>query len=408
MLGLIAIILRYRNPSYYKALDHIWVSYYPLSLSMASMMIAVLIQQLATGTFESKPYDVPFHVASFGIFFWLFLQLRSKDLKVIQWGAIAGVLASMMVIYAETRGGIDRPAKILDVAIIPFSNHATLLAFLVFLSIKWDETQSKALIGLKALTLCAGLYITFLSQTRGGWPALLLYAIIASAIFLGKDWKKTTLAMTAFLTLLVSTAMLSENIHKRIETVKTDISSYMDGTNPDTSVGMRLQYWDSSWILIKKNWGVGIGADTYKDEIKKLAQQNIVTEQAASLPHPHNELLFQTVRYGIPGLVSILLVLFMPLVYFGRFIRHPDQQIRASAWMGGAVCLAFFSFGLTDVVLVWRHTTTFYAFLLAVCFAHIVNRMQELENGKPGSIAPESHAKMLDKCISRNPKCPSL
>jgi O-antigen ligase len=374
LIGLTAIAVRRRNE--YQPFSTL-KAYWPLHLSMASMALAVVPYQIANLQFEFHPYDVPLRIACFVILLYLFLRLQSRDLRLLQFGLVASVFINLVVIYIATNGGELRPAKVHFLGIIPFSNHAMLLAFLALLSIKWHDHASKVLTAFKIFAAFAGLYITFLSQSRGGWFVLPLYLAIVAAAFLHHSRKATMFLITVTLVGMVSVGLFSKNIQSRIELVKTETASYMNGSNADTSIGLRFQFWKSALYLIEEHPLVGIGEDGYRDAMAELVKKNIVTPLAATYPHCHNEVLFQTVRYGVFGLVSILLTLFVPFCYFMKDVRHADIQARGTAWMGATFCVAIMTFGLTDVVLVWRETTTFYVFFIAVLFAHLIKRKQE-------------------------------
>jgi len=374
LIGLAVVFFRQKTEQKQWLLPKYW----PLYIAMATMLIAVFINQAITGDYQFNYFEAPLRLACFAVLFQTLLLLNSKEIKIVQWGVVGGVLIALVVIFMETHGGVERPAKIYFLGIIPFSNFAMLLSFIALLSIKWHGQNNKPLIVLKMLTFFAGLCIVFLSQSRGGWLALLLYIFIASRVFFKQDMKMTILIFVLAITVFTCMAIFSKNTNSRIEAVRTDVALYLDGTNLDTSIGSRLQFWKSAILIIKEDAIIGIGADQYKNKMSELASKKIVTTEAATYPHAHNEILFQTIRFGLFGFISILLVLFVPLFYFLKNISHSDDQIRTTSWMGIAFCLGIFTFGLTDVVLVWRETTTFYVFFMAVFFSYIVRRNQEL------------------------------
>jgi O-antigen ligase len=252
------------------------------------------------------------------------------------------------------------------------------MAFLALLTIHWQESGSKLLSWAKVATVGLGLGITFLSQSRGGWLALPMYALIAGAMFFHHARKATVSVLVAAFLFIFCAAIFSKNIQGRIEDVKNDVTSYMKGGDKDTSVGLRFQFWQSALVIIREHPIVGIGSDGFEETMTNLAKRGIVTPVAATFPHCHNEILFETVRYGIFGFLAIVAVLFIPLGYFFQDIKHCDKQVRTTAAMGATFCLAIFTFGLTDVVLIWRETATFYVFFMAVLFAYIVRRKQEV------------------------------
>src|SRR5690606_35953647 len=82
---------------------------------------------------------------------------------------------------------------------------------------------------------------------------------------------------------------------------------------------------------------------------KGLAAQDVVDEHFGE---PHSDLLLMFFAFGWPGVLGLLLIYFLPCVYFvPRMLgRKIPPQARAAAAMGLAVCLGFFFFGLTETM----------------------------------------------------------
>jgi O-antigen ligase len=176
------------------------------------------------------------------------------------------------------------------------------------------------------------------------------------------------------LALLCGSYILGGTVQKRVVEAASDVRQYADGSNKNTSVGLRLQLWHGAWILFKENPVFGIGRERYPEAVRQLVQRQVISPDAAAHPHSHNEVLFHMATLGIFGLLALLSLYFVPAFYFFRDLRNPDRETRTIAGMGLALSLGFFVFGLTDVMFYWRVSYLFYAILLSVLFACLVKR----------------------------------
>jgi O-antigen ligase len=353
--------------------------YWPLHLAMASLFIAVILNQLSLGTFEARQYDRAIRLAVFAPVFWIVLAAPLRYLKSVQWAFIVGIIAAVIKIYVVTDGGTSRPSNIGFLLIIAFSDIALLLGCMTLLSIGWNNRSEKAVILLKFLIFCVSLYITILGQSRGTWIAIPFFVVFGIQ-FLGGIRIRHKL-MVAVLALAVMTTMLtfSSTIQTRIAEAKSDVTLYLQGGNADTSLGIRLQLWRASWELFKERPIFGIGRENFGPGLANFSSKNMISPVAASFAHSHNELLFNMTILGIIGLLANLSVYCVPAYYFGREIRHPDSYVRTAAGMGVLLSLGFFIFGLTDLMFFWTVLGGFYCMSVATFLAIIIKRKKNLE-----------------------------
>src|SRR5207245_6650262 len=108
------------------------------------------------------------------------------------------------------------------------------------------------------------------------------------------------------------------------------------------------------------------------------AAQHLVTVAAAAHHHVHDDVVYKMASLGVFGVLATLTLYFVPATYFFRKLHHPDRETRTIASMGLALCLGFFTFGLSDVMFFWASSNTFYSVMLAGMFAHLIKREAEL------------------------------
>jgi O-antigen ligase len=359
--------------------------YWPLNLAMAAPLIAVLLHQLARGDFAARSFDLPFRLALFALIFWVVLFVPLKYMRHMQWAFIIGALLSTIKMYVLTDGGKTRYGHDF-IPIIIFAEMAMLLGFFAAFSIAWNKRSEKPLIFLKLLTACAVVYGAYISQSRGTWVTIPLFAGIAYAV--AKDLQRRYKIVIAAIIVVVGATLFQYGsiVQERIAVAETDIQQYLQGTEVDTSLGIRFQLWRGSWILFKENPVFGVGVEEYPEALEDLAARKIITPTAASFPHSHNEVMFMISRLGIFGLLAILAVYFVPAYYFFRDLRDDDKEVRSVAGMGLVLCFGIMVLGLVDVVFLWWEIFPFYSISIALFLAYIIKRKESALQSATGDL----------------------
>ena len=81
---------------------------------------------------------------------------------------------------------------------------------------------------------------------------------------------------------------------------------------------------------------------------------------------------------GVPGLIAILAVYFVPFAFFVRHLRVNDREMRVAATLGLTVSAGFFTFGMTETMFINTLTNAFYSLIIAAFFALVMQRRQAL------------------------------
>lgn len=379
LCSLIGVICRIKPMG--KSLYEFFREYWPVSVAMAGLVLAELIHQVSTGHFLSRSYDVPARLACFAVLCWVMLLVPVKHLKRIQWSWAAGAIVCAIALFMATTVEIPRPVFVLGVPLNPFGNIAILMGVLALLSIGWYTSHQKMAIAIKLIAIGVALYGSYLSQTRGGWVALPVFAIIAIAVFGHLHIRHKLVLLLFAMALIGGSCFFGNAIQQRVAEASSDIHQYFAGKEKNTSVGIRLQLWQGGWLLFREN-PAGIGRENYPKAAQQLAKRNVLTPDAAIQPHLHNDMLFQLATQGISGLLAMLLLYFVPAFYFYKDIRNPDKETRTTAGMGLALTLGFFVFGLTDAMFYWRVSFTFYVILLAQLFACLIKQKSAAANSR--------------------------
>ncbi|TXD61128.1 O-antigen ligase family protein [Ralstonia sp. TCR112] len=351
--------------------EHRW-----LILAMAAMPTAMLVSAQLN---PAAPRSVPFAYGRlwlFGFALFALLQLRHKQLESVQWGCVAGALASVVWAYLELR--IGRPDKIGAFAnTIPFGNLSLLMGLFSLISIGWSKGDGWPLIALRLLGGGAGLVASYMSQSRGGWVAIPVLLLIAVATLRHVSWKKRVAALLVFFALLAAVCVSSSMVRARFDQAVSDLHAYEAGQT-NTSVGIRFQLWKAATLMLTRHPLAGVGRGQFEPALKAIHAEGLITKEATAFEHAHNEFLYNGATLGVLGIGALLALYLVPAAYFLRAALCDDRVLRTTGAMGLTLCVGFVLFGLTEVMLIIAQTVVFYSVMVAVFTAHIHRRRQQL------------------------------
>ena len=353
-----------------------WCEHRWLILAMVAMPTAMLVSALLN---PAAPRGVPFAYGRLWLFgFVLFglLQLRPAQLQNVQWGCVIGAITSAVWAYLELRG--DRPDMVGAFSnTIPFGNVSLLLGLFSLISIGWARNEGWPLIVLRMTGGAAGLYASYMSQSRGGWIAIPVLLLIAVATLRHVSWKKRVTALLVFFALLAAVCVSSSMVRTRFDQALSDIHAYEAG-QANTSVGIRFQLWKAAALMLTRHPLAGVGRGEFHNSLQAIHAEGVITQEATAVEHAHNEFLYNGATLGVLGIGALLALYLVPAAYFLRATLCDDRILRTTGAMGLTLCVGFMLFGLTEVMLIIAQTVVFYSVMVAVFTAHIHRRRQEL------------------------------
>jgi len=348
-----------------------WLSYWPLVLAMSSLLLAVFIHQLGSGTFHVRDYDRPLRLTMFGIIFFAILSVPLRQLMLVQWGwVICALLACVKASLVTDGGSLPNTGSVGFLAGIAFSNMVLLVGMWALVSLYWSSKPWS--IAVKIVASIFTLYVTYMVKTRGTWLALPFFAIFFVWYFKAIKWRYRLVIILLPIFLLAGAFFQNDMVRKRFYDVQSDLVAYQNGSNKDTSVGQRLELWKASYLMFKDEPIFGVGRDDFKKKLTQYAEKNQITPTIVVMPHSHNGMFFHAALGGIAGLIAWIATYFVPLFYFGKHLRHVDSQVRAPAVMGVILCIGFLIFDMTDVMFFWVTLNGLYAINMAIFLACIV------------------------------------
>jgi O-antigen ligase len=189
------------------------------------------------------------------------------------------------------------------------------------------------------------------------------------------SWPKRIGAISFILLIILLGYELVGIIQDRMDLIYHDLADFQLG-NKDTSIGIRLQLWQTACYLFAAHPVFGVGPGGFAQMMTPLSNSDMLTPIAASYGRGevHNELLAKASQLGIFGLISIVSVYVIPLVIFIRATRSRISHERSAAFMGICLVTGFFIFGLTVEIFNLKMTVAFYSLTVAALLAAAIHK----------------------------------
>lgn len=275
---------------------------------------------------------------------------------------VAGVCAAMVMTYLAWFD-ILHYADVTSTHLTKKNSHVVynpLLAFAIYL-VAHEAIWGKRTIGQRAGLSALALVMTFnMFITEGRIGQLVFFILLILLIFQVFHRQKIK---ALFIICLVVPALfaagysLSPVFRHRVQMAYQEVHQFHE--NPDTSVGLRLLFWQNSCAIIQHYPVLGIGtggfASAYFRQNKKMDSFHISTN------NPHNQYLLVTATLGIPGLVALLLIF---IVMFRQAWSVNDEWCRVRF----AFPLFFLTIMFTESYLKVFETAFLFSLFSAVLF----------------------------------------
>jgi O-antigen ligase len=222
-----------------------------------------------------------------------------------------------------------------------------------------------------------GLLGSLLSQTRGGWLALLLVAPVVGVVLArrGHAAQAGKLALALAAAMLLTWPLVHTELTKRLERIGDEVHAYEARGNDDTSIGQRLEHWRLAAHMGADRPLLGWGGDYMQEKARRVAAGQ-ARPGVLGYTHAHNEWLDMFARRGLVGVALLLLYMLVPLALFWPTparLRGPDGtacQTRLALCLTGILLpLAYLGFGLTQVFFAHNNGHMFYLFMLVIVHA---------------------------------------
>jgi O-antigen ligase len=335
-------------------------------VALASPLAATLVSEAWHGKFVASLLDAP---SRFLLAIPILLALRRVRVGLLRWSDLSfalGAIAALLVLLLTPREPNSRWASpFLDA--IHFGDIALVLGALSALSLNWWKKDRLPIKALKLVALATGIYASVLTETRGGWVAI---PVVALLVYLrgshrrdGRRWL-VPLSIVAALILIGAT---SHMVRDRVWLIWSDLVQYSHGYK-DTSTGVRLQLYEAAFSILREHLVFGAGPNGFADSMAAFAKAGQVSPLAADYGRgeTHNQLLFYAANYGMIGALAGLALHVAPCIMFARYMNAPTREARCAAFMGLTFTVCFFIFGLSVETFDLKMAASFYAAVIGI------------------------------------------
>ena len=344
-------------------------------MAMILPALAILANQLSLKAFDPHPYDGASRFLLAPLIYIALANWRNNIAAVLEIAFPIGAISSLVM--AEVTPTRDDRAVTYFLSAIHFGDLALLMGFLSLFSINWIRRDPRWVWSVKSAGFAIGIYTAILSGTRGGWAAIPV--LIALWFFWGgrehqKQLRFHTL-LYMVLTVFVAGYFLSGLVGHRLDLVISNLQEYMAG-RVNSGTAARLELWKASYYMFTEQPFFGVGPDGFKQMLVTLHDRGIINELVVieGTAEAHSEIAGNMARYGLMGLVSILMLYIAPIWGFKKFVYADDRMAAIASRMGICVAVSFFIFGLTVETFDIKMVAAFYSMTIAVLLAIATNK----------------------------------
>jgi len=351
-----------------------------LSLVMFSFVALLfpLMVNLLQGSTKISEFDLYSRLLFFGIIGAFWLKNKPNKTVVLISCCIALIISFVSLSYGHMTGLVRENHNGLNV--IHMTTIMSALFAFVLPNVTVKNMNLRYLIYITLAAISSGMV---LSVTKGAVISLVAVVSIYSLLTLRKSGKTIIAVWTVMLLSMLITSILTGNLLlKRVELSYTTVSKYVesemhsdDGTPaPEkefSSSNLRLEWWRASLLLAKEKPLFGYGLYEGSGRMIELANEgklaDFVKPSTVKNYHFHSIYLDALGKHGLFGLLSILVLFFIPLYLFFKH-RAESEYIALS---GILVISSFMISGLVDMSLIGKAPIVVFGALVMLCVVQL-------------------------------------
>ena len=270
-----------------------------------------------------------------------------------------GLIIIGIVVMVQFLLGSTRPSGMINANI--FGDIAVAMLFLSVVQVFNEKPREQIITFIAVL---AGITAIFLSGSRGSWLSFIILSIVFITLiykpFLASN-KKRQLFIVLFFSVLFGFIGTQTDAGNKITDAIVNIQSWDGGDQTYTSSGIRMEMWKSSLEAAKESPWFGYGYRNSNVEVSKYVDSH--NQTVAAFTHLHNEYLTNLLAGGIFGLLSMLALIFVPMVIFYKKLKN--KEVYHYALMGVLLCTGYATFGFTHIAFGEEHINAVYILMLA-------------------------------------------
>ncbi|MCR3930718.1 O-antigen ligase family protein [Aeromonas caviae] len=298
---------------------------------------------------------------------------------------VGALIAGGIAIYDKFVLGYDRAFG--DIMPLQSGNIAMSLGLFCLCGLFWAQKCGKFAFSLfMLLGTCGGMGASFLSGTRGGWVMLPLILLSIAMLFKERIYRKSSLIMTmgALLFCALLVVQPQSGVEARISLAQRDISQYLDKTNLNTSLGIRLQLWQSAWQSFTEKPLFGWGNHGILESRKAQLAHGEISQFIYNFnSHAHNQFLDDMAKRGVVGLTALLAMMLTPLILVRRRLSQPhNADIHCGVALTVVTVLSSIDYCLSQAFLGHNSGITFFVISLVLTSSIAFNESIRVRNAR--------------------------
>jgi O-antigen ligase len=327
-------------------------------LCLSATALSLLLTQAIRGDLSAASYDGPVRLlAALPILIAIYKHRINfpKLLSLVIPLALLGIL-----IFAKL-GTHTYGQRLTNHYLDPifWGNFSIILGFMSFASI---QSQDHLLLKIyKFSGFALGISMSVMSQSRAGWVAAIIMALVWLALNRKElTFKKLLVITFASLLTLILLFIFVDSFSARVNGAITEISGWLNKTQTESATGYRLTMWKITAHLFLQSPWVGYGEFSTLPVTKDpyiLSFADAESIKTILCCGPHNEVAAQSLRSGIFGILALLATYMIPMYIFLR------SKVSQTSLMGMMLCTGMFICGFATEMLGLKISYTFYAIL---------------------------------------------
>ncbi|QRN41354.1 MAG: hypothetical protein GKC53_04295 [Neisseriaceae bacterium] len=258
---------------------------------------------------------------------------------------IATIIIGIYALYDKYVQGTERALETQQ-PVIPAAGIVITLS-LFCLTLFFDAYKRNKIYSLFTLmTFLLGVTASVLTGSRGAWLCFPIVFIVLFIHYLAHIPKLiTTLFLPIILIIFMSFLFLYDTgISVRLDQIRTDLIWYFQDSNPNSSIGLRFEFWKSAIDGFLQKPLLGWGNANYIFVKELQAKNGLIIPEAVPFVHAHNQFLDVLVKKGIFLFLATLSILFVPLHMFYKYRQHNETI----SILGYILIFNIFTFCLSD------------------------------------------------------------
>ncbi len=306
---------------------------------------------------------------------FFFLRKVKLNLNYIVLSLFLGTFSCMTFAFYQTYI-LQFPRALGITSVVPFGGISITLGLMSFAIGLLSSTR-----WLKYLMITSfffGLNASLLSGSRGAWLALpicLLIVLLINPV----QWNKRLRMFLGIMSLvIISASYFLPTVQSRADLAINELNDYFNKDMVNTSLGLRLETWRAAAITIYENPVFGVGEGKFHHTIQQLADQGRVSPViTTNIAHIHNEFIAATFHRGIIGLITLLLIFFLPLTSFITSIKEASGDKKILLLTGIMLITSSLTLSLSDIYFYRHNTTILYAIYIYFIYAQVYTNKKE-------------------------------